>query len=96
MDGQKIIVICAFDTATQEMWYVDTREKLSRRLQQVSLAMPPITLGALKALSYDTERKDRTDCVVDVEGWFYHSRRARGLEKGLFAQHLFTGAQSAL
>lgn len=89
---QKISVICAFDNDRKEMWYVDSREKLSRRLQHISLAIPPMTLGGLKAMVYDTERKDRTDCVVDVEGWFYHSRRARGLEKGLFAQHRFTDA----
>ena len=89
MYERKITVICAFDVARKEMWYVDSREKLTRRLQHLSLAIPPMTLGDLKALVYDTERKDKQDCVVDVDDWYYHSRRARGLAKGLFAQELF-------
>jgi hypothetical protein len=86
MSEQKLSVICAFDARTKEMWYVDSREKLSRRLQSISLALRPITLVDLRAMVYDSERKDRVDCVVDIDGWFYTSRRARGLEKGLFAQ----------
>jgi hypothetical protein len=88
MSEQKITVICAFDTARKETWYVDSREKLSRRLAAVSLAIPPVTLGNLKAMVYEDELKGQ-DAVVDIDGWFYSSRRARGLEKGLFAQHLF-------
>jgi hypothetical protein len=85
---QKVNVICAFDHQAGEMWYVDTREKLSRRLLAVSLDIPPLTLDKLKAMIYDEERKGQ-DAVVDIDGWFYSSRRARGLDKGLFAQHLF-------
>jgi hypothetical protein len=79
-------VVCAYDARTKEIWYVDTRDKLSRRLQSISLALRPITLGDLRAMVYDSERKDRVDCVVDIDGWFYNTRRARGLEQGLFAQ----------
>ena len=86
MSEPKLSVICAFDTRTKEMWYVDSREKLSRRLQTISLALRPITLGDLRAMVYDSERKDRQDCVVDVDGWVYSTGQARGLEKGLFAQ----------
>jgi hypothetical protein len=86
MSERKLNVICAFDARTEETWYVDSREKLARRLQPVSIAIPPLTLGALKAMIYDNER-EKQDAVVDIDGWYYHSRRARGLEKGLFAQH---------
>jgi len=88
MSENKLSVVCAFDNDSKEMWYVDSREKLSRRLQAVSLALPPTTLGNLKAMVYDDERQGH-DCVVDVEEWFYNTRRSRGLEKGLFAQQLF-------
>jgi hypothetical protein len=88
MSERKFNVICAFDHERKELWYVDSREKLSRRLQAISLAIPPMTLGDLKAMIYDEERKGQ-DAVVDIDGWFYSSRRARGLEKGLFARHLF-------
>ena len=90
MSEKKISVFMAFDNDTKELWFVDCAEKLSRRLQKISLTTKPLSLDALKAMVYDSERKDRQDCVVDVEGWFYDSRRVRGLEKGLFAQDLFT------
>lgn len=85
MGQNKLSVVCAFDNATGEMWYVDAREKLSRRLHAIALAIPPLTLGSLKTMVYDDERKGQ-DCVVDVEEWFYSTRRSRGLERGLFAQ----------
>ena len=88
MSENKLSVVCAFDNGTREMWYVDSREKLSRRLEKVSLALPPLTLGALKAMVYDDERKGQ-NCIVDIEEWFYSTRRSRGIEKGLFAQQLF-------
>ena len=95
MSENKVTVHTAFDTGEKELWFVDSCDKLPRRIQKLALTIKPLSLADLKALVYDTERKDRTDSVVDVDGWFYSSRRLRGLEKGLFAQDVFAGNRSA-
>ena len=80
----KIRVHMAFDSREQRMWFVDSLEKLPRRIASLSLAKA-MEFGNLKAMVYDTEHV-KTDCVVDVDGWVYDSRRARGIERGLFEQ----------
>jgi hypothetical protein len=89
MTERKISVSMAFDNETEETRFVDSAEKLPRRLQMISLTTKPMSLDQLKALVYDCERKHRQDCVVDVDGWFYSSRHARDLWKGLFNRQLF-------
>lgn len=81
----KIEIHVGSDPKTQQMWFVDSPEKFPRLVRNLSLKMRPRELDRLKALVYDTERQGQ-DCVVDVEGWTYDSRRLRGLAKGLFAQ----------
>jgi hypothetical protein len=94
MGERKIEIYMAFDNRENELWFVDSAEKLSRLMRTLSLKRP-MTIDHLKATVYDCERLHRQDCVVDVEGWLYTSRRARGLEKGLFAQQLFVSESPA-
>jgi hypothetical protein len=89
----KLEIYMAFDNREKELWFVDSPEKFTRLMRTLSLKRP-MTLVDLKAMVYHSER-DKQDCVVDIEGWFYTSRRARGLEKGLFAQHLFVSERPA-
>jgi hypothetical protein len=74
----------AFDNRENELWFVDAREKLSNRLRQLSLKRR-MTLEALKSSVYDSEHRDRQDCVVNVDGWVYRTRRAQTLDDGLFS-----------
>jgi hypothetical protein len=94
MREEKLEIYMAFDNREKELWFVDSPEKFTRLMRTLSLKRP-MTLDHLKAMVYDSERLHRQDCVVDVEGWFYTSRRARGLETGLFAQQLFASERPA-
>jgi hypothetical protein len=93
MREEKLEIYMAFDNREKELWFVDSPEKLTRLMRTLSLKRR-MTLAELKASVYDSERENQ-DCVVDVEGWFYTSRRARGLKKGLFAQRSFVSESPA-
>ena len=80
----KLEVYIGYDSKTLETYFVDSLEKLPRRIRSISLKASPRDLAHLKALVYDTERQ-KEKCVVDVEGWIYNTKRAERLEKGFFA-----------
>jgi hypothetical protein len=83
MSERVLEVYMAFDNREKELWFVDAPEKLNRLMRSLSLKRS-MTLPDLKASVYDSER-DRQDCVVDVEGWVYRTKRVQTFDKGLFA-----------
>jgi hypothetical protein len=74
----KLEVYIGYDHRTGLTYFVDSLEKLPRRIRSISLKSKPLDLAHLKALVYDTERL-KEKCVVDVDGWIYDTEKAARL-----------------
>jgi len=74
----KMEVYIGYDSRTGLTYFVDSLEKLPRRIRPISLKSKPLDLARLKALVYDTERL-KEKCVVDVDGWIYDTEKAARL-----------------
>jgi hypothetical protein len=74
----KMEVYIGYDSRTGLTYFVDSLEKLPRRIRPISLKSKPLDLARLKALVYDTERL-KEKCVVDVDGWIYDTEKASRL-----------------